>query len=294
MSTKKSKSTGPITPEGKAKSSQNARKASIFYQGYLPWEKPEEKQAEFMALTEQWQAHDPTRQLILRGVVQASLGLERMMYAERMVIEGAMQSTTIAKKFYEEAGLDLFNPLGYTKLPAWYFVGGDHEKKVALYLAKIYDQADGLKSRYSDALVAQVPQLFPDLYEYVMQKQQGSFLTILGQRYKQSTPVMNLTVMMNTLLEKYPHHFQWAQAPERYQAIIDGLRGQQMIEKIDLDKSNRYATSFQNRMLKGFVALESLSRFEMAVNAAQLTHEAKEVSNGEVVELTEELPADQE
>ena len=40
----KSQSTGPKTVDGKAVSSQNARKDSIFVQGYLPWENIDEKQ----------------------------------------------------------------------------------------------------------------------------------------------------------------------------------------------------------------------------------------------------------
>lgn len=40
----KGQSTGPKTVDGKAVSSQNARKDSIFVQGYLPWENVDEKQ----------------------------------------------------------------------------------------------------------------------------------------------------------------------------------------------------------------------------------------------------------
>jgi len=41
-----------------------------------------------------------------------------------------------------------------------------------------------------------------------------------------------------------------------------GLRAQQIEEAIDLDKSNRYATNLQNRLLKGVNALVTLDQIE--------------------------------
>jgi hypothetical protein len=41
-----------------------------------------------------------------------------------------------------------------------------------------------------------------------------------------------------------------------------GLRAQQIEDAIDLDKSNRYATHLQNRLLKGINALVTLDQIE--------------------------------
>ena len=46
-----------------------------------------------------------------------------------------------------------------------------------------------------------------------------------------------------------------------------------MLEAMDLESANRYATSFQNRMLKGFQALSSMDQIESAKAMAQLTVE---------------------
>jgi hypothetical protein len=67
---------------------------------------------------------------------------------------------------------------------------------------------------------------------------------------------------MNELNEKYKFHLAWAEAPERYQIIIDGIRATQMLEIMDLEKNTRYATSFQNRLIKGFTALAALDQHE--------------------------------
>lgn len=96
-------------------------------------------------------------------------------------------------------------------------------------------------------------------------KEGGSFITILGQRYGQSAVALNLAALMNELHERFPYHFVWAEAPERYQAIIDGLRAEQMEVAIDFEKTTRYATNFQNRIIKGYSALAALDQHEAVI-----------------------------
>ena len=82
----------------------------------------------------------------------------------------------------------------------------------------------------------------------------------MGQRYKQTTPSLNLANLMNELREKYPHHLQWAVDHKRYQIIIDALRADLVLKALDLDKSSRYMTSIQNRLLKATQALMHLKQ----------------------------------
>jgi len=265
----KGQSTGPKTVDGKAVSSQNARKDSIFVQGYLPWEDQDEKRQQFGAMTKQWNAKDPSRQMLLRSIEQCHIGIERMLYIERKKIEGLMQSTLIAPEFCERAG---FSQKMANLLPDWYFLeDGIKEKKRALLISQIYDEADDLKSRYSDQLVSRAKEEYPALYAHVMQgqKEGASFLMVLGRAYAQSVPTMNLAALMNKFTENYEYHLIWAQAPSRYQTIIDGLRAEQMEQAIDLEKSQRYATNLQNRMLKGFSALAALDQHELLMKNQQ-------------------------
>lgn len=51
------------------------------------------------SLHNHWHAIDPSRQILLRSIEQAQLGIERMMEIEQKKIAGLMQSTTIAKEF---------------------------------------------------------------------------------------------------------------------------------------------------------------------------------------------------
>ena len=265
----KGQSTGPKTVDGKAVSSQNARKDSIFVQGYLPWENIDEKQQQFGAMAKQWGAKDPSRQMLLRSIEQCQLGMERMMYIERKKIEGLMQSTTIAYQFCVRAGLS--EKIAHA-LPDWFFLeDGESEKQRAVKVARIYDETAEFKARFSDQLAARVKDSYPALFAYVMkgQKEGTSFLMTLGQRYKQPAVTLNLGVLLNELKENWEFHFIWAQAPSRYQAIIDGLRAEQMEQAIDLDKSQRYATNLQNRMLKGFSALAALDQHELLMKNQQ-------------------------
>ena len=302
MANKKGQSTGPKTVAGKAKSSQNARKASIFTKAYLPWEGQAQKQEQLDQLTEQWQSYDPSRQLILRTIEQCQLGIERMMYAERMQIEGAMQSLDIATEFCKQARFFLTESMS---VPSWYFMGeeGQWHKDYAIQLAKAYDQANEFRANYSDLLSAHVAQKYPDLYKYVLRGSGAgtTFMTALGQRFKQATPVQNLVALVNEIDKDYPYYLKWGQDPERYQIIIDGIRAEKMLKVMDLDKSVRYATNFQNRLVKGLTSLAAMDQHEQLMASSSIpclgsTEGSEKVPIGEVVQsdssVSDEYPED--
>jgi hypothetical protein len=262
MSNVISQSTGPKTQTGKAVSSKNAIKAGIFSKGYLSWEDQEAKQAELMVLAKEWNVTGPSGLHFLRDIEQANLAQERLMYAECMAVEGAMQSAQVGDQFALRANIDI--KLSHL-LPSWYFLEDDGGHKAqALYLNQVYEQASELKSRYSDQLVAQAKIRHPQLYEYVLEGYQAnsSFVMILAKEYKQNTPTLNLGQLMNSLAEGFRFHLLWAQDPKRYQIIVDGLRAEKMMQVLDFDKSNRYLTNFQNRRIRALQGLETLERRE--------------------------------
>ncbi len=265
--------TGPKTALGKKIASKNAQKAAIFTKGYLPSESIEEKQAQFKALVNQWGAHDPTRLMILRTMEQAYLGIERQMITEREIIEGAMQSVDMAHAFVQAAGL---NPMTVMTIPSWFFeTDAVATKNFTIQVYKAFSEINYLKNNFSDALVAQVNHDYPEAFAYVMEGQRvnASFLTVLGKRYHQPTPVLNLAAAINEINEKYCDHLIWAKDPKRYEMIISGLRSKKIRELIDWDKSNRYAVSLQNRIFKGIQGLALLDQHARFNAEHSLAHE---------------------
>jgi hypothetical protein len=265
--------TGPKTEAGKQASSKNAQKAAIFTKGYLPWEDVATKQAQLESLAEQWGAFDPTRQMILRTIEQAHLGLERMMAADKLRIEGMMQSQDIKREFGRQSGID---SLAAMNLPAWFFKEDDGgQKEYVQFIYAVLDNALALQEQFCDQIVPHIAQKFPALFEFIMdgQRPNTSFLIAVGQRYKQQTFSLNLIALINELKNDYRYHLLWAVDADSYQVIIGGIRASQMMEVMDLDRANRYATSFQNRMLKGYQALSSMDQIESAKEMARLTLE---------------------
>ena len=253
-------STGPKTPEGKAIAAKNAMKKGIFSKAYLPWEDQEAKQAEFDSLVKEWGVNSATGVQFLRDIEQATLAQERLMYAQRLIVEGVMQSAQVGFEFAEQANIDV--GLG-RQLPSWYFLQDDEGNKAqALLLDQVYEQAEHLRAHYSDQLVAQAKTRYPQLYEYVMDgyTPTSSFVMVLGKEYKQSAPTLNLAALMNALHDKFRYHLLWARDAQRYQIMIDGLRAEKMVEVLDFDKSNRYLTNFQNRKIRAIQGLELLER----------------------------------
>ena len=271
---KKGLSTGPKTLVGKANSSKNARKASAFVKGYLDWENKDEKQKFFESLADQWQAYDPSREIILRSIEYAMLGQERLMYSERKKIEGRMASVDIARTFCERAGD--FDVLDFMAIPSWYFKEDKYEfKEYSKFIQDVHKQAKELKGQYSDQLIAQVKTKYPELHHHLMQNRpvNEQFGVALGRRFGQSNPILNLQALIDEIEKKYSFCLKWARDPERYQTIIEGIRADQMQEAMDLEKSIKYATNFQNRILKGFAALSQLSQYEHQ----QLTYDTQAV-----------------
>jgi hypothetical protein len=255
----------------------------------LDWEDKQAKQDEFEAMAEQWQANDPSRQIILRSIEYAVLGQERLMYSERKRIEGLMASVDIATTFCQRAGG--FEVLDAIYIPAWYFTEDDRGiKDFSVLMRKVHDQAQELKNQYSDQMMGQVKARYPELYQYVTETRPITepFGIALGRRYGQSTPTLNLQTLMTDIEKKFAYSLKWARDPIRYEAIIAGLRAEQLQAGMDLEKSTRYATNFQNRILKGFAALSHLAQYEQQQLSHEVTaaieHEHQKAQDDQVVE----------
>lgn len=262
MANKSHPQTGPKTEAGKQISSKNAQQFGIFSKGYLACENQEELEQQYRDLCQQWGAHDPTRQIIVQSLQQGAICAQRLAQSQQQIIDAQMQSPNVRNQFAQMADID---PLVGRYLPSWFFQGADYpQKKTALFVDQVWVEANELKRHYSDALVAQVQTRYPNLYHYVMQHEKPgtSFVSIMGQRYKQNVPAQNLAVLMNEIKEKYEYHLMWAQDPERYEIYIAGIRGQQMAQGMDWDKTIRYSTAFQNQIIKACGALESMDRLE--------------------------------
>lgn len=258
MNEKNGQSSGPKSEEGKAISSKNAQKAGIFTKGYLSWEDIEKKHQWMDALIVQWHAEDdPTKQMFLRIMEQAMLGVERGMYADAMRIEGLMQSISIRQEFARQAG---FSPITAEYLPAWYFTSGtNQDKENAVFIGAVEQEAQYLHDNFSDQLLAQVEHRHPHLYRYVTDgRNTSSFVMMLSKQYKQSNPILCLAALINELNQNFAHHLQWAKDPQRFEIIIRGLRGEQMKLGMGCESDIRYNNALLNRARKSTETLVAL------------------------------------
>lgn len=263
--TKSSKSTGPVTLEGKVISSKNAITKGIFAKGYLPSEDVTEQQALVQSLAKSWHVDQyPERMTFIRDIEEADLRLSRALNFERIQIEAAMQSLDIAREFTQLAGMPSATSLS---MPSWFFQDdelGVQEKKWAVHIDLVQAEARHLRQHFSDRLVPQIEQAYPNLFHYLMQGQKAgtSFLIVLGQRFAQSAPTLNLAKLINDIGEKYPHHLIWAQDPQRYEILIAGIRARVAAQIVADEKTTRYLVSAQNRKIKANQALAALTQFE--------------------------------
>ncbi len=254
--------TGPKSQQGKSISSKNALKSGVFAKGYLPWEDHEALDAQFEALCEQWGATDPSRQILVSAIHQSVIGSNRMVYNQQLRLEAAMQSLDVYQEFAKLIKMDLKT---VENMPAWFFrQDAEDQKEYAIFITYVMEQANTLKLNYSDRLIADTPNQFPQLYEYIMKNQKPgvTFLMALAGRFKQSMPSLNLVALMNEIVEQYRFHLMWATHYEQYEILIEGIRAKKRDEVMDLEKNLRYATAFQNQQLKAFQGLDALNRLE--------------------------------
>ncbi|BEI36617.1 hypothetical protein [Polynucleobacter sp. HIN7] len=260
---------GPKSQAGKQKSARNAFKSGFFSKGLLPWEDAKGQEAQWKALVDYWGAHDPARVGLLRGLEFALMQQERLMVIERDKILGAMQSVDIALEFCRRSGL---LTITYMNLPTWFFkIDDEGQKEWAIELGDVHAEALHLKEHYHDRLVGRIEKDYPHLYRFVMEqyKASPSFSIALGQLYKQQNTILNLAALINQLQERYPHHLTWAQDPERYQLIINGLRSEVIEKVVDVDKSIARAAAIQNRVLKSLAGLAAMNQQEVQASAAK-------------------------
>jgi len=252
--------TGPITEEGKKKSSQNARTNCIFVKGLLANEDPQALQAFMNGLQAEW-GTEPSAQMHLMFIEQAVIEVQRIQLAVKERIEGKMQSSNIAHQFASETGLPLSS-----QFPYWFFAQDDgRQKEVALEVDRVKDEADYLYAHYRDRLAPNLATEFPHLYKYVMRGQPSnqSFLVSLGLRYKQSTPILNFGAVSNEIAKKYPDHLVWASDPEGFEITIRGIRAQQRLEVMELEKMGRYLTRAQNAITKAMTSLMGQKQYRL-------------------------------
>lgn len=105
----------------------------------------------------------------------------------------------------------------------------------------------------------------------------------MGQRFKQATPVQNLSALINEINKDYSCYLKWSEDPERYQTIIDGIKAQKMLQVMDLDKSVLYATNFQNRLIKGLTSLGAIDQYEQLMELSSMPCLKVEEDAGELV-----------
>ena len=248
---------GPKTATGKLISSKNATKDAIFSKGLLPWEDPQELENLMLGLRKQW-GDNASARLLMLPIEQAYVEMRRLMMAQKIRIEGVMLNLDIVRHFAAEANLDFTLA---NQFPDWFFLEDDKEQKAwALEADRVQEQALRLKEKFSDQIVPTIEQQFPDLYRYVMDgyTKNNSFLSVLGHRYRQSTPGLNLGLVSNEIGEKYRFHLIWASAPERFESIIRGIRSEKMVAAMNLEQFSRYLTRCQNAITKGIQSLAQL------------------------------------
>jgi len=113
----------------------------------------------------------------------------------------------------------------------------------------------------------------------------------LSQYSTNTDPVMRLKDLQNHMLENYIHEILWAQAEDRYEAVLDGLRAQVQMELSANTNLQRDETALHRRKTDLIGQLIQISRESQTV---QLSANPSEADSAQVITYKQTDQAAQE
>jgi hypothetical protein len=227
--------TGPKSQEGKARSAQNSLKFGIFSSSILQGEDANAVKALVDNLRVSFALTNGAGELLANRFVHTNLQLNRVQKAQLAIANGKYFSNKSREQFCIHAGHYFRNA---EDVPAWYFEE-DHAKKDHVFeLQDIFDEAHHLKNHYSADLMVKAEMKLPSLWKFVMGEKGDprQKMHTLGEQlaalYKRPNAILNIQDLITDLEARYKYELLWAQNAQRYEAIIDGLRSQAILDTL--------------------------------------------------------------
>ena len=209
-------------------SSQNALKAGIYSNRLLPHEDPDLLQECVEGYVRDFEITTTAGFQIAQELAQVVLKLNRMEDWQSDYIESHLAKYGTRFEFAKQLELEL---LGIGKLPEWFFDDCQKSRTRARKIYSAFSQLHELIEQHSADLMMRVKASFPDLWWYVMGTSEATarvytFAEKLSAYSTQSEPRLRLQELKKHMLGKNRYELSWAEAEDRYEKVLRGLRAQ--------------------------------------------------------------------
>jgi hypothetical protein len=221
---------GPITPEGKKRSSMNARTHGLYSRTLLPSESPHEFKSLVQSLQEEWGLTGPTAELLINNLAMFYFRLSRL--------ESARTVVSCATFVSQQDRVDFCNKLGIDtalagRISSW-FMAEDPEYVTRCELAgKIRSQAKHLVDNFTSRNVAMATTELPQLWVEVMGSPAPNFNTSITQRMCQihgcESQEEAAELHFKHVLEKYKLELLWLYKRSQIRELVMKMHASQML-----------------------------------------------------------------
>jgi len=224
---------GPITPEGKKKSSMNARTHGLYSRSLLVSESPQQFKALVASMMAEWHVQCTTGELLVNQLAALIYRQSRFESARSAYSESTFATTQDIDEFCMAAGISI--DLAH-KLPCWYFFDDPEAQKRCEFAEKVYDQATFLAKNYSLRLSEMACTELPQLWLAVMGSPGPNFKTSITERMRQIHECESLEqaaeLHVGLLKERYKFELMWIQKHKAIEAVKTKMRAAKTLNAI--------------------------------------------------------------
>ena len=226
-------SSNPSTEVQTPDPSKNALKKGIFTNALLEGEDPQAVEVIVEDVINRFEVDDASGEIYARRFVQTTRQINRLNKAQIDYVEGYMQSELARQEFCRQVGISTI----FSKdLPDWYFTAETKPREEAMQILKILKEAERLVANYSVDLITRAKGVVPNLWRFLMGEEGGATQKVhtfgdrLASLYKKPTPQENLKALIEIVEHNYEYELQWAKSSQRFDSIVQGIRGQATME----------------------------------------------------------------
>ena len=273
MTQLKSLKTGPVTAQGKKRSSLNARTHGLYSRSLLGSESPQQFKSLVASLMSDWDVQCSTGELLVNQLAALVYRQARFESARIAISESAFTEYKDLKDFCMAAGIGIDHA---HKLPRWYFFDDPEAMERCEFAVKVNNQAVYLAQNYSVRLSEMARTELPQLWLFVMGSPGPNFKTSITERMQQIHHCDSLEAAalqhVDVVKEKFQYELMWAKKRKTIEAVKIKMRASKALHAIsrpDWQKAEAQINKQIAETIRQLVSLRNYHRQGVQVIEAQ-------------------------
>ena len=253
---------GPVTAEGKKRSSMNARTHGLYSRSLLGSESPQQFKSLVASLMADWDVQCSTGELLVDQLAALVYRQARFESARFAISESAFTEYKDLKDFYMAAGIGVDHA---HKLPRWYFFDDPDAMQRCEFAGKVHSQASYLHKNYSARLTEMARTELPQLWLFVMGSPGPNFKTSITERMQQVHECESLEGAVELHVElikrKFQYELLWLEKYKTIEAVKIKMRASKALHAISRPDWQKAESQINRQIAENIRQLVSLRHY---------------------------------